>query len=196
MLDEVCTVGTITGGAWVFRISQGIRQKLRATAAQRDFYAIAVIELHQLSSDVATALADGSSGKIFIALPVPIRAVGVSCRGGCMSDPGGADDARRKPCIFSLFEQARQFMFERSRTIAVRGFGTNADDTHPCLFAGDDCGHRAGAVGHLAVRVVGFHQRDVGKGLKGEDIFLTRTACCLSHINPCSRDRGDAHAVA
>ncbi len=147
-----------------------------------------------MSRQPASAAASGSCA---VVLPVPVRHVGVSGRRRGVGDAGGGNHTRgerRGPRPSPAGSATRARAPPRSHRAAASR--TNADVAHAGLLPGHDGRHGAGAVGHLGIRVVGLHQRDVGKALEAQGVAFSRQAVLLAGENARGGDGADPHAVA
>ena len=118
IVDEIATVAPSAGFVCIFGIGHLRRQEHSSAAAQDDINAIALGELHELSSNINTLLACHfrHCGRHF---PTAIRRVGVG-RGG-----RGVGDSRRRyqPALhaspFRFLQKGRQFMLLARRAVAT-----------------------------------------------------------------------------
>ena len=195
LVNEIAAIASSTGLVRILGIGHLRGQEHPSATAQGDINAIAVGELHELSSNINTLLTRlfGHRSRHF---PISIRRVGVGRGGRGVGDAGRGYQTGLHARPFGFLQKSRQFVLLAGRAVATRHFRPHAQHPGAGLVAGDQCRHGAGGIGHLRVYVVGLHQRHVGKLLEGKIVLFPRLTTQLTGEDSRRGDRRDAHAIA
>ena len=170
--------------------------KLRSTATQNHIEPATDSKVRQLMRHVSATLRPIRRKHVSIALPIPLGRIRIYRSRRGVSKPRGRDYTHRRASFLGHYTERFQWIGERLLAIAAARLRTDIDHTRPRLPAGHQRRGRAGGVGYLLVGVVGLDQRDVGKRLKDQLVFLSGHALRLPvEDSGCGHSR-DAHAVA
>ena len=181
--------------AFVFRVSFGLGQEGRASAAHSDFEPIAFGPFDQLAGNVLAVTCIAAS-EVCVGFPVAVRGFRIGGAGCRMRDASCGDDTGGQAFAFGEVENGICAVAYRAGAITARGFLQHAQCAGIDL---DARGHGRGSGGgicDLIIVAVGFGQRHVGQGFHGQAVGFTVEPTFLASIDARGRDGGNAHAIA
>ena len=106
--------------------------------------------------------------------------MGVQCRGCRVGHRCGGDQTRGEPAILGAFDDGLESVRIGATEVAPFDGCIDGNDTRAGLFTGDDCRHRSGRIRGLLVGVVDLDQRDVGKSIETQLVFLATLSSQLT----------------
>ena len=203
--SQVATVRAAPHAGRVLGIGLRVRLEVRATPAERDFQAVADLEVDQLRRDVLDLRATrrqhrGAKVAVdrVVRFPVAVADMGIVDRGRRMRDAGGRHHARRHPALLSPLQDRPDAL--RARDFGAELLAGNAlvDGDGPVvgLDAGDHGGRGRRRIRSLLVRARRDRQGQVAEPLEAEPVPLAVDAALLAVEDASRGDRGHAHAVA